>query len=307
MIYTLTLNPCIDHHIWLSQEPNTRMPGVLKTFCAPAGKGINVSLMLKTLNCSSTAMGFLGGFTGAHLKDFLETLNIPNHFVSIKEITRINTKLHWPGGESEISGVSPHISSEEWNELFSQISQLKSDDLLILSGSLPGGLAANTYKEIVSLMQAQGTKVLVDASGNALMQAIEAKPYAIKPNHYELAELMGQTASEDVQTNINLAVQLFEKGIEHVIVSLGGAGAILINKEGKFHAQIPQGHVINTVGAGDSLLAGFIAAYAQKKQDPATALALAAACGTATAFSERLAEKKMIDFILKDIKIINLP
>ncbi len=306
MIYTVTLNPAVDYHLWLSAPPSSGKFSPSKTLYTAGGKGINVSLVLKNLGLPSIAIGFLGGFTGTYIHDFLQTSHIENDFIHIQEATRINAKLHWQQGECEIPGTAPHITEKAWQSLLEKIATLKKGDLLVLSGSLPSGLSADAYAQILCLVQPKGIHVFVDTSGSALAQIIDKKPFAIKPNHHELAELVGQKESQDIHTNLAFAKKLFEKGIENVIVSLGEAGSILVNKEGAFHAQTPQGEVHNTVGAGDSLVAGFIAAHSKKNTPAADALTLAAACGTATAFSGHLAEKEMIETVKKQVKIVRL-
>ena len=306
MIYTVTLNPAIDYHMWLPSPPQAGKMTPLKTLCTAGGKGINVSIILKNLGYPSLATGFFGGFTGSYLRDFLQSSNIENDFISIEEASRINAKLHWQEGECEIPGTAPKIPQQAWRALLDKMEALKKGDFLVLSGSLPGGLPDDAYAQILSLVQPRGIDVFVDTSGSALKQIIDKKPFAIKPNHHELAELVGQKESLDIQTNLGFARDLFEKGIQNVIVSLGEAGAVLVNKEGAFHAQTPKGEVQNTIGAGDSLVAGFIAAHMEKNAVAGDALALAAACGTATAFSGHLAEKEMIESVRKKVKITNL-
>lgn len=300
MIYTCTLNPSLDYFIQVDHfQPGTlnRMSDDKKM---PGGKGINVSRVLKRLETDSVATGFLGGFTGAFIQSALEEEKIKSEFIRINGDTRINVKLK-SNQETEINGLSPEISSAQIRELQDRLAQLKEGDALVLSGSLPDSLPKTFYHDLTHQLHSNGVKIIVDTSGEALKMAVKAKPFLIKPNHEELSQLFGVPVDSE-RTAIPLAVKLHEDGISNVIVSMGGDGALLVSDEGIFHAKAPQGNVKNSVGAGDSLIGGFIAKYSETN-DVIQAFQYGAAAGSATAFSVDLCTKDYVEHLLPEVEI----
>ncbi|MGL4524965.1 MAG: 1-phosphofructokinase [Spirochaetia bacterium] len=300
MIYTVTLNPSIDYHLWLNQSVVSGKNKVHRTLPTAGGKGINVSIVLHHMGVASTALGFWGGFTGSYIKSALKKIGIRQNFVTIESDTRINVKLHWTEDEAELPGSSPHICAQEYELFLQRLEILTKNDILVLSGSIPACLPQDLYTQIFSLVN-PGVKIFVDTSGDALKSVIQAKPFAIKPNHYELAELLGKPATKDLEKNIQFAHQLHENGVENVIVSMADKGAILVNAQGTYHAISPKGDVHNSVGAGDSVVAGFLAAYIKDNHNSQEMLHRGVACGSATAFSGHLASKEFVDSLYQKI------
>jgi 1-phosphofructokinase len=300
MIYTCTLNPSVDYIVEVNDFRIGELNRATYTAKFPGGKGINVSRVLKRLGVENTALGFIGGFTGAFIEHELSRENIQFDFVKVPGDTRINIKLK-SGKETEINGQGPTIFPECEEELMKKIQALNKDDILVLAGSIPSSLSADFYKQIVKKAKEANVKVVVDTSGPALKQLIEYKPFFIKPNHKELGELFDTTISskEDV---IIYGRRLVELGVEHVIVSMAGNGALFFNQEQTLFAEAPKGTVKNSVGAGDSMVAGFLAAYTSG-QSIETAFAYSVATGSATAFSEDLCTKEKVEQLFSEVKV----
>ena len=291
MIYTLTCNPCIDYIMQLdgfryghNNRSNTEQ-------YLPSGKGINVSLMLEKLGMESIALGFLGGLTGEALQRMLEDRHLRSDFIWLENgLTRINVKLKIDE-ETEINSNGPFISSKELNKLHQQLSKLIDSDYLFLSGSLAKGMPKDFYANIMKDTKAT---VILDTLGQPLLECLKYHPFVIKPHQDELGYLFGLELNDD-QEIICYAKKLQDKGARHVIVSLGKNGAILVSEEGNVY-RTPgiKGEAVNTMCAGDSMLAGFIYSLLKGK-DLIESLRLANACGAATAFSNDLGEKEFID------------
>ncbi len=297
MIYTLTLNPAIDYVIQL----DGLMPGTIHKTTGenifPGGKGINVSLVLKTLGIDSTALGFIAGFTGFVLKDELESRGINCDFVQLDDgLTRINVKLRH-GKETDINACGPYVSDSKTEELLQKTDMLCQGDTLVLSGSIPKTLDESIYQRIMSRLVGKGVNFIVDAKGSLLLNTLKYKPFLIKPNGDELGEIFG-TKTDSFEKASFYGNKLCEKGAQNVLVSLGETGAVLCTGNGKTKTiAAHNGHCINSVGAGDSMVAGFIAGY-QKTNDTEYALNLANAAGAATAFSNGLAEARIINELM---------
>ncbi|MBB6453563.1 1-phosphofructokinase [Salirhabdus euzebyi] len=301
MIFTCTLSPAIDYTVYTKEFEAGKLNRADQVHYFPGGKGINVSRILTRLHIENTALGFLGGFTGKFIKDFLKKEQVKQQFIEVESITRMNVKIK-SNAETEINGNGPVITTDQQDKLFTQIEQLTSDDILVLAGSIPNTLPNNFYEKIASSCKERGAKLVVDTSQDALKEMIQFQPFLIKPNHHELGELF-QTNIETAQDAVTYAKKLVDQGVQNVIVSMGGKGAIFINEKDVFEANIPKGTVKNTVGAGDSVVSGFLASYIQNA-DYKEAFQYGVAAGTATAFSEDLCTKEDLEAILKNVTIL---
>lgn len=300
MIYTLTLNPSVDYIVKLESFQLGELNRTVNEAKFPGGKGINVSTVLKQFGCKSKALGFIGGFTGAYIDQYLQNEDIDTDFVQVDEDTRINVKIK-TGQESEINALGPNISEQNFALLKQKIQHLGADDLLVLAGSIPASLPKTTYEELVKICSENGAQFVVDAEGDLLKKVLPYHPFLIKPNHHELGELFDTsiTTAEEV---IPYGKKLVEMGVENVIVSLAGAGAVLINSEKVFFAKVPSGEVKNSVGAGDSMVAGFLAAY-ERTGNIEEAFRYSVASGSATAFSLGLCSKGKVEELLPQVHI----
>lgn len=292
MIYTVTFSPAIDYVVDLANFTIGDINRTQQEQVFPGGKGINVSLVLANLGKSSIATGFLGGFTGAFIKEELAKRNIKSGFIEVDGLTRINVKIR-AGKETAINGQGPNIKDEDINTLISQLEKLTKDDLLVISGTVPKSLPSNIYEMILERIKDNKVEVIVDATKDILLNTLKYRPLLVKPNKEELEEMFNISISND-QELIENASKLLSLGARNVIVSLGGDGALLVG-EGlePVKRSAPQGKVVNTVGAGDSLVAGFIAEYLDSK-DIKKAFKQGIATGSASAFSEYLATKEEV-------------
>ncbi|MBS4208473.1 1-phosphofructokinase [Bacillus sp. FJAT-50079] len=300
MIYTLTLNPSIDYVVEVEPFQIGQLNRIQKETKFPGGKGINVSRVLHELRVESTALGFIGGFTGRYIEDYLNSENIKSDFIRVKGDTRINVKLK-TDQETEINGQGPQIENENIEQLKTKIKSLKKGDQLILSGSIPAALPTTIYKELVKICVELDASFVVDAEGNLLRNVLAYRPFLIKPNHHELADLF-QTTIDTPEEAIKYGKQLLEMGAQNVIVSMAEKGAIFINKEKVLHATVPSGDVKSSVGAGDSLVAGFLAQFS-KTGNVEEAFQYGVASGSATAFSFGLCTKEKIEALLPQVKV----
>lgn len=294
MIYTLTLNPSVDYYLntdSLVIGATNRSKSENLIF---GGKGINVSLMLKELGIDSTTFGFIGGFTGDALKAHLESIGLKTDFVELeKGITRINVKIK-SNAETELNSAGPDITTAEYEELISKLDALKDGDTLVLAGKIPPSLPASVYAEISAMLSDRNVHIIVDAEGEALLSALKHNPFLIKPN---LAELEGAVGKKlENREDILSAAQILQNlGAKNVLVSLGENGALLLDEQSNTYIQpAPDVDVINTVGAGDSMLAGFLAYLGN---DFRSALKTAVIIGSATASCEGLATAKDIKLL----------
>ena len=301
MIYTVTFNPAIDYLVYV---PELSVGSIIRsekesTFCG--GKGINVSLILQELGIESTATGFLAGFTGSAIEQALSGGAIRTDFVHLKEgLTRINVKIR-SGQETDINARGPAISDSEIGELLKKLEILKSGDILVLAGSIPNTLPSDIYEKIMEQLSGRGILFVVDATGDLLMNSLKYKPFLIKPNNDELGEIFGVKISTPEEA-LKYAEELRKTGAVNVLVSMGSKGAVLIDENGEKHSfGAFDGKVVNTVGAGDSMVAGFIAGYLQKG-DYEYALKLGSAAGAATAFREGVAKREEIVELLSKME-----
>jgi 1-phosphofructokinase len=300
MIYTLTLNPSVDYIVELEGFQLGELNRSRKEAKFPGGKGINVSRVLKEFEILSKALGFNGGFTGKYIDDFLQVEEIATDFVKVQEDSRINIKLK-TGQETEINAKGPEITEEHFLLLKEKIMGLTNADLLVLAGSIPSSLPKTTYEELVKICKKNGVGFVVDAEGELLQKVLPYQPFLIKPNQHELEELFS-TVITSVQEAIPFARRLLEKGAKNVIVSLGGDGAVFVNNEMTLIAEVPKGIVKNSVGAGDSMVAGFLAEY-QKTNNYKEAFRFSVASGSATAFSLGLCTKDTVASLLPQVHI----
>ena len=302
MIYTVTLNPSIDYVIKVDNLTKGKVNRVSEEHVYPGGKGINVTRILKSLDNDNIALGFVSGFTGDYIVNSLEDLKLKSEFIKVKEgFTRINVKIK-SNEETEINGQGPKISEEELKEFYAIIDRLVDGDILILSGSIPSCLDEKLYEKIMERVNSKDIKVVVDATKNLLLNVLKYRPFLIKPNNHELAEMFDVElkSTEDV---IFYARKLKEMGAQNVLISMGGNGALLVSEDDEvFISSVAKGEVINSVGAGDSMVAGFVSGYL-KTGSYEEALRLGAASGGATAFSSDLASREFIDKLVKEINV----
>lgn len=300
MIYTLTLNPSLDYIVELDQVNLGDLNRTKNESKFPGGKGINVSQVLKGVDVDSKALGFIGGFTGSYIEDFLKSLDIYTDFVKVNEDTRINVKLK-SEKETEINAKGPTITKENFETLKGKIRGLTGEDILVLAGSIPSSMPANTYEELVEICNGNGTKFVVDAEGDLLTNVLSFHPLLIKPNHHELGDLFNIVIATAEEV-IPYGRELINKGAQNVIVSLAEKGAVLINKDIALIATVPTGEVKSSVGAGDSMVAGFIATYAKTKCIE-EAFRFSVAAGSATAFSIGLCTSEKVESLLSEVSV----
>ena len=302
MIYTVTLNPSIDYIIETDKFKIGEVNRANKEELYPGGKGINVSLMLNELQVENTALGFLGGFIGEYIENTLASNGVNTEFIKLeKGFSRINLKIK-NEVETEINGKGPHISEDNLQLLYKKIEKLKDEDILVLCGSIPKSLSNTLYQDIISMVAKKNVKVIVDATSNLLLNTLKYNPFLIKPNIHELEEIF-DTKIDCIDNTIFYATKLKDMGAENVLISMGKDGALLIDSKGKIYlSNAPYGDVVNTVGSGDSMVAGFISGYLKTKEYK-EALKLGASCGSATAFSSGIGEKKLIDTLKNEIEI----
>lgn len=300
MVYTVTFNPSLDYIVSVDDFQTGVTNRTESELLLPGGKGINVSAVLRNLGIDNTALGFAAGFTGEELVRRLERMGVKNDFIWLEEgLTRINLKLKSIEG-TEINGRGPKIDVEKVQMLMSRLDQIQEGDVLILSGSIPVSMPDDTYHSIMRRLDGRGVNIVVDATKKLLLNVLEYHPFLIKPNHYELSEIFGVKLEtrEDV---IPYGKKIRDLGAQNVLISLAGRGAVLIAADGNTYIlPAPDGKVVNAVGAGDSMVAGFMAGWLEK-HDYRYAFYMGVAAGSATAFSEKLAVKEEIEYIYQKI------
>lgn len=291
-IATVTLNPSLDYIVSVKDFKLGETNRTSGELLLPGGKGMNVSMVLKNLGFESTAFGFSAGFTGQELAQRLTRMGIRNELIELEEgLTRINVKLQSVEG-TEINGQGPVIPEEKLEEMMGRLGTLTAGDVVFFSGSVPASLSKETYRRMMEGLQ-EGVMTVVDATGELLMQTLPLHPFLIKPNHRELSEIFG-VALTDRASVIPYAEKLQEMGARNVLVSMAGKGAVLLAENGSvYEAPVPAGQLVNGVGAGDSMVAGFVAGWLDK-QDYEHAFFMGLAAGSASAFSERLASGEEI-------------
>ena len=293
MIYTVTFNPSLDYIVSVNDFQLGLTNRTDSELILPGGKGINVSTILMNLGIDSTAFGFAAGFTGEEIIREVEAMGIRSDFIKIDSgISRINLKLKNIDG-TEINGSGPEISEEKIEELLRKLDILGEGDILVLAGSIPASMPADMYSTIMERLQHKNVTFIVDATKDLLINVLKYKPFLIKPNNHELGELfcLEFNTHEEV---IPYAKELQKQGARNVLVSMGGKGAVLVAEDGSvYEAPAPKGTLVNAVGAGDSMVAGFTAGWIEKK-DYRHAFYMGVSAGSASAFSENLATKEEI-------------
>ena len=301
MIYNITLNPSLDYFVTVDYFELGKTNRTTSELMLPGGKGINVSVMLKHLGVDSTALGFTAGFVGKEIICRLEEQGIHNGLIWLKEgNSRINVKLKNIEG-TEINGMGPEIPAEELDKLIAFVSNLKSGDYLVLAGSIPGSVPADIYCALMAAVAGKGVEVIVDAAGELLRQALSYHPFLIKPNHHELGELFVVEFNARGQL-IPYARELQKLGARNVLVSMAGKGAVLVAEDDRvLELDAPKGVLKNSVGAGDSMVAGFLSGWLQTRNYE-TAFKVGVCAGSASAFSENLATKAEVEVLLQQFK-----
>jgi len=300
VIYTVTFNPAIDYVVQVDDLTIGEVNRSTYEQMYYGGKGINVSTVLKNLDIDSVALGFVAGFTGITMEKGVKEQGVTADFIRLEEgMTRINVKIK-SGKETEINGQGPTITPAALEALFHKIDKISDGDILVLAGSIPTTMPDDIYQNIMARVQRKQVKVVVDATKDLLMNVLKFHPFLIKPNNHELGEMFGVTLKTDEEI-IYYAKKLQKKGAQNVLISMAGEGAILIDVREKFYKiGVPKGKVLNSVGAGDSMVAGFLAGYL-RWNDYEMALRLGTAAGSATAFSEGLASGELVQKLLAEI------
>ena len=294
MIYTVTFNPALDYVVRVPALTIGEVNRTAGEALQLGGKGINVSMVLRNLGVESTALGFVAGFTGQALEQGLDHLGIRTDFIRLETgMTRINVKIK-AEQETEINGQGPEITGEALEALFQKLDRLAAGDVLVLAGSIPSRMPTDVYERILNRLEGRGIEAVVDATGSLLSRVLPYHPFLIKPNAAELGELFGRTLHTEREIR-HYAGELQRQGARNVLVSMAGQGSMLLDEQGGYHRLgVPKGTVVNSTGAGDSMVAGFLAGW-RRTGDYAAAHRMGAATGSATAFSLGLATKKEVD------------
>ena len=295
MIYTITLNPALDYTIIIDKFNLNEINTSVREYILPGGKGINVSIILKRLGIDSVVLGFISGFTGEEIKRLVETEKIETNFINLKtENSRINVKILEENRETAINSKGPLVEKKYIEELYQKLELLKKDDILVLSGSVPNGMDEDIYEKICEKIKEDNIKIVVDSTKELLLNTLKYNPFLIKPNHHELGEIFNTKITSKDEA-IEYAKKLQKMGARNVLVSMGGDGSVLLDENGKSYKKeaIKNKNVINTVGAGDSMVAGFLAGYL-KYQNYEDALKLGISSATATVNSVYLGTKNEI-------------
>ncbi|HGS1706490.1 1-phosphofructokinase [Streptococcus pseudopneumoniae] len=302
MIYTVTLNPSIDYIVRLDQVQVGSVNRMDSDDKFAGGKGINVSRVLKRLGIPNTATGFIGGFTGKFITDTLAEEKIETRFVQLAEDTRINVKIK-ADQETEINGTGPNVDAAQLEELKAILSSLTAEDTVVFAGSSAKNLGNVIYKDLISLTRQTGAQVVCDFEGQTLIDSLDYQPLLVKPNNHELGAIFG-VKLESLDEIEKYARELLAKGAQNVIISMAGDGALLVTSEGAYFAKPIKGTVKNSVGAGDSMVAGFTGEFVKSK-DAVESFKWGVACGTATTFSDDLATAEFIKETYEKVEVEN--
>lgn len=300
MIYTVTFNPALDYVIGVDHFMVGEVNRTAYESISYGGKGINVSCILNNLGIKSIALGFVAGFTGREIEAQVKAEGIITDFISLKEgMSRINVKMK-SDEETEINGQGPKIFEAELNQLFAKLDSLVEGDILVLAGSIPNTLPDDIYEQIMARIQHKGIRIVVDATKDLLKNVLKYQPFLIKPNNHELGEMFGVKLTREDEI-IHYAKELQKLGARNVLISMAGDGSILVDEMGNSTRMgVPKGTVVNSVGAGDSMVGGFLAGYLNTG-DFKEALRLGTASGSATAFSVGIGSRKIIDELLTQL------
>lgn len=300
MIYTVTFNPSLDYIVSVDHFKVGEVNRTTEELMFPGGKGINVSMVLKNLGYESVALGFMAGFTGNEIVRLLDERKVESDFISVKEgISRINVKMR-SDEESEINGMGPAIGREDIQKLYTQLDRLKENDVLVLAGSIPSVMPESMYMDIMKYLDGRNIRIIVDATKDLLVNVLQYHPFLIKPNNHELGEIFGVKLRTKDEV-IPYARKMQEKGARNVLISMAGEGALLVTEEGRVYESMPpMGEVKNSVGAGDSMVAGFLAGYLSSG-DYEKAFYMGLCTGSASAFSDNLATADEVRNLLKQL------
>ncbi len=301
MIYTVTLNPALDYFMNYEELALGEVNRTGKTQVSAGGKGIMESRMLSLIGAKSKALGFLGGFSGQYIKDFLNENQIDSDFTEIEDLTRINVKLKSQENETSLDAAGPKLQESEINHFLEKFDHLKEDDIVVFAGTIPKSLGEDFYERLIAKVQKQKATFVMDVDGQKLLDSLPAHPLLIKPNREEL-EAIFETSFKNNEQIIPYGQKLLEMGAQNVIVSMAGDGALLFTNEKVYFAQGIKGELKNSIGAGDSTVAGFLAEYSQSK-DPLLAFRQAIACGTSKAFSDDMPSRAFLEEIYKKVNI----
>ena len=303
MIYTVTFNPSLDYIVTVKDFTCGVVNRTCDEIIYPGGKGINVSMVLKNLGYENTALGFLSGFTGEKIQALLKEKGVATDFIPVETgMSRINVKLR-SNEETEINGQGPKIEEKHIQELYRKLDELKDGDVLVLAGSIPDVMPGSMYMDIMKHLSDRKLKIVVDATKDLLVNVLEYHPFLIKPNNHELGEIFNVTLEKKDEV-VEYAKRLQGKGARNVLVSMAGEGAVLVTENGEvYKADAPKGILKNSVGAGDSMVAGFLAGYLEKENYKA-AFAMGVCTGSASAFSEELATKEEVAALLEKNKYL---
>lgn len=302
MVYTVTFNPSLDYIVTVDDFKLGMTNRTSSELMLPGGKGVNVSIILNNLGIRNIALGFVAGFTGKRIEQMLSKMGVTTDFIPLeKGMSRINMKMKNIDG-TEINGKGPDISSENVEMLMKQMDDLKEGDVLVLAGSIPAGISDHIYQTIMKRLESKKILILVDATSSLLMNVLEYHPFLIKPNHHELGEIFGVVLTEKEEV-IPYAKRLQEAGAVNVLISMGGMGAVLVAGDGNvYEADAPEGILKNSVGAGDSMVAGFLTGWL-KTHDYMEAFRYGVGAGSASAFSDYLATEKEVCEVAEKVVI----
>ncbi len=297
MIYTVTFNPSIDYIVSVDNLTLGSVNRTNKEIMNPGGKGINVSLVLRNLGFDSTALGFMAGFIGEEISRMVEEQGIRSDFIKVeKGLSRINVKIR-SNEESEINGMGPNIEDADIDKLYAQLDQMQEGDVLVLAGSIPSVMPGTMYSDIMARLADKKIRIVVDATKDLLVNVLKYRPFLVKPNNHELGEIYGVTLKTRDEV-IPYAKKMQEDGARNVLISMAGEGAVLLAEDGKvYQSEAPKGKVQNSVGAGDSMVAGFVAGYLASG-DYEQAFYTGVCTGSASAFSEGVATKGYVRELL---------
>ena len=297
MIYTVTFNPSLDYIVTVDDLKLGAVNRTSREIMNPGGKGINVSLVLRNLGYGSTALGFEAGFTGKEIVRLVNEQKIQSEFIEVENgLSRINVKIR-SNEESEINGMGPGIGDADIKKLYEQLGKLEEGDVLVLAGSIPAVMPETIYRDIMEYLSGRKIKIVVDATKDLLRNVLEYHPFLIKPDNHELGEIYGVELKTRDEV-IPYARKLQEEGARNVLISMAGEGAVLLTEGGEvYQSEAPKGKVKNSVGAGDSMVAGFIAGYLASG-DYEQAFYMGVCTGSASAFSEGMATKEAVRTLL---------